>query len=382
MRSLAGLLLLLAQGQAQITAIRAGKLADPETGATATGQTILIDGAKITAVGANLAIPPGAKLIDLSRYTVSPGLFDAHTHLCAKNIIDRDRGDFLIMSLLDPTGYRAILGVVHAREMLEAGFTTVRDVGNAGNYADIDLRRSIREGLVPGPTIIAAGRIIAPFGGQFEQRAENAITTNAEYMFADTRDELRKAIRENIHYGAQVIKIVVDSQRYIYSESDIRFIVEEAAFAGVKVAAHCQTPEGARNAAGAGVASIEHGWRLTDETVAIAKKNGVVLVGTDLPEKVFLGFGWKEADAKRKHAERVERLKQVYKAGLPVVFGTDVMVAMKGETRGTLAISFIDSYVHAKYPPQEILQSMTTRAARLLGVEKERGSIRAGLAAD
>jgi imidazolonepropionase-like amidohydrolase len=183
----------------------------------------------------------------------------------------RDASNYYITTLLDSTGTRAIQGVANARSMLEYGFTTVRDIGNAANYADTDLRRAIDQEIVPGPTIINAGRIIAPYGGQFLMQADKKDLGNPEYFYADTRDELKKAVRENIHYGARVIKLVVDDQRYIYSVDDIKFVIEEARNAGVKVAAHCWTQRGARNAAEAGVASIEHGVEIDDETLEIAK---------------------------------------------------------------------------------------------------------------
>lgn len=250
-----------ANGQAQVLAIKAGKLLDPATATITTDQVIIVENGKIKTVGAKLQIPAGANVIDLSNSTVMPGLFDAHTHLCGVTNIRWDTGDFLFMNLRRRTGFRAIQGIVHAREMLEAGFTTVRDVGNSGDYADVDVRHAVEDGLVPGPTIIVAGRIIGPFGGQFELTPDKSVLEkNSEYLFADTRDEMKKAIHENIYYGARVSKIVVDAQRYIYSTDDIKFIIEEAARAGLKVAAHCQTKAGEHNAAEAGVASIEHGW--------------------------------------------------------------------------------------------------------------------------
>lgn len=372
-------------GQAQVVAIKAGKLVDPAAGTTSVSQVILIESGKIKAVGSGLHVPPGATVIDLSDSTVLPGLFDAHTHLCARVRIEADRlgVDYLDLVLLDPAGYRAIQGAVHAREMLDAGFTTVRDVGNAGKYVDVDLQRAINEGLVPGPTMLVAGRIIAPFGGQFRTRAEKQVLDNPEYFFADTDDELRKAIRENIYYGANLIKIVADGQKYSYSADDLKFIVREAGRAGLKVAVHCQTKACERNAAEAGVASIEHAWSLTDpEVPELMKKNNVVLVSTDFTEKVLREFGWDESNAKRIHAARVARLKRAYQAGVTIAFGTDIMVDMPGETRGTLAIGYINSFVEAGVPAGTILQIMTTNAARLLGVEKERGSIAPGMAAD
>jgi imidazolonepropionase-like amidohydrolase len=275
-----------------------------------------------------------------------------------------------------------VQGVVNARGMLEAGFTTVRDVGNAGNYIDTDLRRAIEQGLVQGPTVVNAGRIIAPFGGQYHLSPERRALGPPEYFFADTRDEIRKAVRENAHFGARVIKIVVDDQPYIYSVEDIKFIVEEARRAGLRVAAHCMTEQGARNAAEAGVASIEHGFRMSDEALALAKKNNVVLVGTDFPAKAAEYLGLSPDEAKWFHGVFLDRLKRAYKVGVTMAYGTDTFAAVPGETRGTLAISYIDSFVEAGIPPADILRIMTTNAARLLGVDKQRGAIRDGLAAD
>jgi imidazolonepropionase-like amidohydrolase len=381
MLSLLLLLVLLCPGaHAQVTAIKAGKLIDPEAGTTATGQIILVEGRTIKAVGAGLQIPAGATIVDLSHSTVLPGLFDAHTHLCMTMQTRRDAGNYYFTTLLDPTGYRAIQGVANARAMLESGFTTVRDVGNAGNYADTDLRRAIENRLVPGPTVVNAGRIIAPYGGQFHLQPEKRDLANPDYLFADTRDEIKKAIRENIHYGAAVIKIVVDDQRYIYSVDDIKFAVKEAGNAGLKVAAHCWTEQGAHNAAAAGVASIEHGFRMSDEALKLAKKNDVVLVSTDFTEEVAQDLGI--PDAKAFHMVWVDRLRRAHKIGLPIAFGTDVIHAKAGQTRGTLAISYISSFVDAGVPARDIVKIMTANAARLLGVERQRGAIRPGQAAD
>ena len=364
----------------QVIAIKAGKLVDPETGTTSVKQVLIVEGRRIKAIGQNLPIPTGAQVIDLSNATVLPGLFDAHQHLCMTIIKERDNANYFFTTLLDTSASRAIQGVANAREMLESGFTTVRDVGNAGNYVDTDLRRSIQRGLVPGPTIINAGRIIAPYGGQFHLQPERRDLGNPEYSYADTRDELRKAIRENIHYGALVIKIVVDDQRYIYSEDDIRFIVEEAGKSGLKVAAHCWTEQGARNAAAAGVASIEHGFAMSDATLELAKKNNVALVGTEFPEALLQALG--VPNAVGEHKNWIDRLRRAFKVGVTLVYGTDAAVGLKEQTRGVLAISFIESYIEAGVPPKTILQALTINAARLLGVEKDRGAIKAGMYAD
>jgi imidazolonepropionase-like amidohydrolase len=373
------LFLCAATGHAEVIAIKAGKLVDPDTGATAVNQIILVEDRNIKAVGGNISIPAGATVIDLSKYTVLPGLFDAHSHLCFNVRAGQDQ---LANTLASPTAYRAIQGVANARVMLDAGFTTVRDVGNNGNYCDTSLRLAIDREIVPGPTMINSGRIIAPFGGQFQIQPERQGLAQPEYFFADSKDELRKAIRENIHYGARVIKIVVDDQPYIYSVDDIKFVVEEARNAGLKVAAHCGTERGARNAAEAGVASIEHGIRMSDETLQLAKRNNVVLVGTEFTVKLSEYLGLPPAQAKAFHENYVDRLKRAYKIGVPMVFGSDAFFDVEGENRAEQALSIIDSFVEAGVANKDLLRYMTTDAARLLGVEARRGAIKVGLRAD
>lgn len=377
---LATLLLFLcaAPGQAEIIAIRAGKLVDPDTGTTVVNQIILIEDRVIKAVGGNVAIPAGATVINLSKHTVLPGLFDAHSHLCFNVGAGQDQ---LANTLASPTAYRAIQGVANARAMLDAGFTTVRDVGNNGNYCDTSLRIAIEREIVPGPTMINAGRIIAPFGGQFQVHPERRGLSEPEYFFADSKDELRKAIRENVHYGARVIKIVVDDQPYIYSVDDIKFVIEEARNAGLKVAAHCATERGARNAAEAGVASIEHGIRMSDETLQLAKRNNVVLVGTEFTVKLSEYLGFSPAEAKEFHAGYVDRLRRAYKIGVPMVFGSDAFFDV-AENRGEQAISILDSFIEAGIANKDTLRYMTTDAARLLGIEARRGAIKTDLRAD
>jgi len=367
---------------AQVIAIKAGKLVDPESATVATNQIILIEGRTIKSVGADIKIPENATVVDLSKQTVLPGLFDAHAHLCMTIRRNRDGGRYYFTTLIDSTAYRALQGVANARSMLEAGFTTVRDIGNAGNYADTDLRRAIEEGLVPGPTIINAGRIIAPYGGQFQMQPDKPGLGNPEYFYADTRDELKKAIRENIHYGARVIKIVVDDQPYIYSVDDIRFVIEEAARAGLKVAAHCWTEAGALNAAKAGVASIEHGVAISNEALEIAKRNGVAVVPIPFTETEAREFKTPGANKQLNEKWFIDPVRRAYKIGVTLVHGPDVIFTTKEYSRGRLSIETIDHWVEAGIPPRVILQALTTNAARLLGVDKERGAIRPGMKAD
>ena len=380
-------LLLLAVGlaaRAQPVVIRAGRLVDPATGAVTTGQQILVEGGVIRAVGATVAAPPGAQVVDLSDRTVLPGLMDAHTHLCLTMVTQGGKGlsellqRLLASTLLETSARRALIGAKNARDMLESGFTTVRDVGNAGNYADTDLRRAVEEGLVPGPTIINAGRIITPLGGQFHGiQPERPDLGEPEYLYADTPEQMREAVRKNVLFGAKVIKIVVDDQPYLYSVEDVKTLVAESARAGVKVAAHAGTEAGVRIAAEGGVASVEHAYTASTEALQLMKKKNVYLVGTDFTRSAAEAMGMADY-----HQKVVERLKRARAVGVPIAYGTDIVFPVPGETRGTLSIAGIESFQEAGFTPGEILRTMTTSAAKLLGVEGQRGAIRPGMAAD
>jgi len=380
----AALIVLIAIGvaTAQVTAIRAGRVVDPETGKVAANQIILVDGTDIKAIGGDVAIPTGATVVDLSKFTVMPGMIDAHAHLCMNMVHRRDANSYYVTTLRDSNAKRAIQGAVNARSMLQYGFTAVRDIGNEGNYACTEVRRAIDSGFIDGPMMINAGRIIAPYGGQFALQPDKQDLGEPEYFYADTRDEIKKAIRQNIHYGATVIKLVIDDQDYIYSVDDIKFAIEEAHLAGVKLAAHAWTAAGALNAAKAGVDSIEHAVEITDEALAIAKRNNVAIVPTPFVESdAALGGqpGGNKETNKRWFTGPVQR---AYKAGVTLVFGPDVIFNTRDLPRGKISIDTVDEWKETGIPSLVILQALTTNAAKLLGIEKTRGGLKPGMRAD
>ena len=288
-------------------------------------------------------------------------------------VASRDAGNYYLTTLRDPDAYRAVQGLINAQAMLQAGFTSVRDIGNEGRFACVQVRRAIERGLTTGPTLLTAGRIIAPFGGQFHLQPDKPGLGEPEYFYADTRDEMVKAVRENIHFGATVIKIVVDDQRYIYTAGDIAFIKDEVHRAGLKLAAHAWTAAGAHNAAEAGVDSIEHGVEMSDADLRLAKSKGVTLVGTEYLALTSVG------DERR---QWIDRLKRAHAAGVTLVYGTDVIDEVPERTRGEESIRGIDAWVEAGVPAPAILKAMTTEATRLLGVADRRGALRPGMAAD
>jgi len=245
LRLLALVLLFAGQAAAQTAAIRAGNLVDPVTGTVAKNQLILVKDGKIAEVGPRVQVPAGAEVVDLSNAWVMPGLMDAHTHLT----LGGPSLDLLeSLYLRETTGIRLLRGIRNARAVLEAGFTTIKDVGNSANYADTDLRRAIEMGWFPGPTVLNAGKIIAAFGGQSRGiPAELGPFWQFEYIDADTPDEIRKAVRRNIYYGANTIKLVADNSPYHYSVEEIRAAVTEAHSAGMAVAVHVYGGEAARN---------------------------------------------------------------------------------------------------------------------------------------
>jgi len=372
---------------APITAIKAGQLIDPETGKRAANQVILIEGEKIKAVGANLAIPAGATVYDLSKLTVLPGLVDAHTHMAITYKEKPENNYYYLTYVMESTPLRAIQAASNGIQLLNSGFTVVRDVGNNALYADAALRQAIEQGWLPGPTVIPSGPMIGSTGGQFWPTPEMYKDHNImfpEYIDANSPDEIVRAIRENMLFGARTIKLCIDCKPWGYSTEDIKLAIREAAKGGCKVEGHVQTADGAQRAIDAGIYIIAHGNALTPEHHKQMAEKGIFLAGTDTP---FMPYRGSEEAFKRAVAD----LRDAWEKKVSLTFSTDFDYwneRMKNEktgewlTRGELTIAFLETWKAAGIPPADILYAMTINGYKAADIINERGPIKPGFYAD
>jgi len=370
--------------RAETVAIRAGGVIDVVAGTVARDQVVIVADGVIRGVGRNLPVPADARLVDLSTEWLAPGLIDAHTHLTLTELTDA--APFESFYLAETTAYRSLRGLHHATALLAQGFTAVRDVGNDGDYAMADVRRAIERGLFDGPTIVTSGKIIAPYGGQSHAIPhERGAIWHYEYLDADTPDEVRKAVRQNLYYGAGLIKLVTDNNPYHSSTEELRAAVDEAHKAGVPVAVHVYGGPAAQAAIDAGVDSIEHGFELTDAQLAQMKAKGIFLVGTDFPRAHLdvIGTSGGILPEPAVLAPRiVDRLKRAHKVGVRMAFGSDTVMEQRGRTRADLMLDYLAVWREAGVPAADILRAMTSNAAELLRIDRARGRIAPGLAAD
>ena len=369
--------------------IRAARLLDVETGAVGPAM-IVVRGDRIEAVGSAIAIPAGARVIDVAG-TVMPGLIDTHTHITSD-----PSGGYADRKLHEWPGYAAIVGVKNAQKTLMAGFTTVRNVGS-DDWADIALRDAIRDGLVPGPRIVAAAYSLGITGGHCDTngfRPDLGPEPGPEQGIANGIEQVTQAVRYQLKYGADLIKIcatggvlsagdAVGVPQFTFDE--VRAIVETAGFAGARVAAHAHGVEGIKTAVRAGVASIEHGSILDEEAIALMKEHGTYLVPTRMAfEAVVEGARsgalapWSAQKALEiaPYAER--SIGDAIRAGVKIAFGTDAGVFPHGENGGEFRL-----LVDAGMTPLQAIQAATTHAADLLGEHGVHlGAIKPGYYAD
>src|SRR5262245_51375981 len=378
----------LAGGQAAappVTAIRAARLIDGRGGPPIPSAVVIVRGERIDSVGSGLAIPARARVVDLGNATLLPGLIDLHTHLTSTGIHWEDE-------LLKTTpGQAALHGAQNALVTLTAGFTTCRDMGPTWPYVDIDLRKAIDEGVVPGPRMLASGNYVSPTGGagdarQFSIYVDVPIVRN----LADGPDEIRKVVRTNLKQGADFIKILgtgaVTSKgappgAQQYTEAEMRVAVEEAARWGRHVAAHLHGTEGIKAGIRAGVHTIDHGSMMDDEAVELLRTHKAYFVPT-LYTSVVSPTNPKLPESEQERSRQMIDVKErsfrmVLKSGLPIGFATDAAVVPHGQNAKEFGYR-----VRLGQSPMAAIQSATKTAAEILGWSDRVGTVEAGKFAD
>ncbi|MEP7110439.1 MAG: amidohydrolase family protein [Ferruginibacter sp.] len=358
--------------EAQNTVIKAGHLFDSRTGKILNDQTIIIKNGKIQELGSNLKYKSTDTVIDLSKSWVLPGLMDCHVHLTFN--FSYGNPSYVQLYTTESSALRALRGAYVAEQFLMSGFTTIKEIGNDANYATADIIKAIKKGWFKGPTIFYAGKIIAPYGGQtWDVNIENEHLWNFEYIDADNPDEIKKAIRKNIYYGANVIKLVSGQQAGYYDLEDIKAAVDEAKKSGLKVTVHVQGGTAARNVILGGAAAIEHGFELDDDLLLLMKEKGTFLVGTDVGYDSNISWGLDSISARTEEKKTIDRLKRAYKIGTKMAYGTDLVIDEPGLNRIQTSLKVLQTWKAAEIPSSYVLKAMTIYAAELLGVEKNRG---------
>jgi imidazolonepropionase-like amidohydrolase len=380
--------------QSPVTAIRAGTLIDGLGGAPVRNAVILVRDGRIEAVGPNVRVPAGARVLDLSRYTVLPGFIDMHVHLAMRPI---GEGDWVNAGVRESAADAAIFGVRHARLTLEAGFTTVRNVGASG-FADVALRNAIEAGRVPGPRMVTAANSIGATGGHCDDNgyAPGALGHEPGPLegIANGPGEVRAAVRLQVKYGADVIKICATGG--VLSQGDavgvrqmdddeLAAVVRTAHLTERRVAAHAHGRDGIIAASRAGVNSIEHGSFLDEEGARVMVEHGTWLVPT-LMAGFTVGQGesnaalpeWAATKGRAAWAAMQRGIRVATAAGVRIAFGTDAGVFPHG--RNAQEFELLVRY--GGLTTMQAILTATLNAAQLLGREEDVGTVRPGRWAD
>lgn len=373
-----------------VVAIKADRLITGD-GKEIQSAVVVITGERIISVGkaAEVRIPAGARIIDLKGHTLMPGFMDAHTHLAS---IDDDGGDLAVLK--ETPAHGAIYATINARKTLEAGFTTVREAGSLG-YVDVALRDIINRGLTPGPRIHASGPSLGTTGGHADVNGWSPLLNlPGTGAIVNGADEFRKQVRLNMKYGVDQIKIVATGGILSVGDAvgapqmtneELTAAVSEAKRLGLKVMAHAHAGEGLMAAVKAGVASIDHGSLVDDDAIAEMKQRGTYLVPTLIILEEIVRDGEKKgvppyalAKAKAIAAERRVRLRAAYQAGVLFALGTDATSNIHG--RNGEEFKYMVDILGAT--PMEAITIGTLNTAKLLGADKDLGTVTAGKLAD
>jgi imidazolonepropionase-like amidohydrolase len=395
-----------AQSAVPVTLVKAGRLLDPRNGNLLAPAAVLIEGGKIKEIGAPAKVqaPSGAKIVDLGTATLLPGLIDSHTHLFLNIVIPPEEelkrhenplfGPADLMAIVESPTKRAFVGAQNAREDLESGITTVRNLGHSGIDGDTELRDAINAGRVPGPRILAAGRKLIT-RGDYLQNLNPALADailNQEFLFIDGADRTRAAIRQNVFQNVDVIKVTADVNLTV---PELAAAVEEAHRNHLKIAVHAAEKDAIQTAIDAGADSIEHGNEATDEQLKQMRDKGIFL---DLTPTAYGGWLLKIMEpsivlSPEYRAARVRRstqgdkeyqdlVQRVLKSGVKFAAGTDMCWWYPGKTCGQASVITLLNLHSAGVPALDLIRAITVNAAEMLGWQDRIGTIEPGKFAD
>jgi len=395
-----------AQAAAAVTLVKAGRLLDPRTGNALAPAAVLIDGDKIKQVGSSsqLAVPADATIIDLGTATLLPGLIDSHTHLLLDIVVPPQAemqrrlnplfAPGQLLAIVESPAKRILTAAQSAREDLESGITTVRNLGHSGIDGDTELRDAINAGHIPGPRILAAGRKLITRGSYLQDlnpALADAILQQ-EFLLLDGADRARQAVRQNVFQNVDVIKVTVEES---LTAAELTAVVEEAHRQHLKVAAHAVDKASIQTAIDGGADSIEHGNEITDEQLRRMRDKGIffdltptfyddgylkIAQPTIVISPAYLAV---RASSAARNKQRYDQLVQrVLKSGVKYATGSDWCWFYPGKTRGQASVAVFVNLHKAGMPPVDVIRAVTVNAAEMLGWSDRIGSIESGKFAD
>jgi len=399
---------LSAQSSTPLTLIKAGRLLDPRTGNVLSPAAVLIEGGKIKEVGPPTQVQAhaggDAKTIDLGSATLLPGLIDGHTHILLNVIVPpeaeaqrHENGIFapgLLLAIVESPTKRALMGAQLARENLESGITTVRNLGHSGIDGDTELRDAIKAGRVVGPRILASGRKLITRGG-YLQNLNPALADailQQEFLLIDGADGARQAVRQNVFQNVDVIKVTADENLTV---PELAAVVEQAHRQHLKVAVHAADKTSIQTAIDAGADSIEHGNEVTDEQLKQMRDKGIFLTLTptfygDFLRKItepsiVISAATRAAgdsSAPRRQQRYDQLVKRVMKSGVKFAAGSDMCWFYPGKTRGEASTATFVNLRDAGMTALNVIRAVTTNSAEMLGWQDRIGLIEPGKFAD